>query len=53
MEQCKQSIDRIEVKAIKDQELDNILIWTRGLWDIGAYLYSTSFSLRIRHTLLL
>jgi|GEM_PF-4246787 len=53
MEQLKQPVDRIEVKAIKDQELDNILIWTRGLWDIEAYLYSTSFSPRIRSTLLL
>ena len=37
MEQCKQPVDKIEVRAIKDQELDNILIWTRGLWDIEAY----------------
>jgi hypothetical protein len=33
MEQLKQPIDRIEVKGIKDQELDNILIWAFG-WDI-------------------
>jgi hypothetical protein len=38
MEQCKQPIDRIEVRSIKDQELDNILIWSRGLWDGEAYL---------------
>jgi uncharacterized membrane protein YobD (UPF0266 family) len=31
MEQLKQPIDIIEVKGIKDQELNNILIWTRGL----------------------
>ena len=33
MEQCKQPIDKIEVIEIKDQELDNILIWVFG-WDI-------------------